>query len=72
VSKVEKSVEYAQLKVVKLVTPVTSYEAEIIKDGKKIEMEIAIDGTILKQHEVEKKKDDKEKDDDDKDEHKKD
>ncbi|MGA2916664.1 MAG: hypothetical protein ABSE89_11625 [Sedimentisphaerales bacterium] len=60
VKKVEKEVEYAQLKVVKLDTPVTSYEAEIIKDGKEIEIEIAADGTILKQ-EVEKKKDKDEK-----------
>jgi hypothetical protein len=56
VKKVEKEIEYAQLKVVKLDTPVTSYEAEIIKDGKETEIKIAADGTILKQ-EVEEKKD---------------
>jgi len=72
VKEIVKEVEYAQLKVVKLDAPVTSYEAEVIKDGKKIEIKFAADGTILKQHEVEKKKDDKEKDKDDKDENEKD
>ena len=65
VKEIEKEVEYAQLKVVKLDAPITSYEAEIVKDGKKIELEIAADGTIIKQHEAEEKKCDKEKDDDD-------
>jgi hypothetical protein len=67
VKEVVKEVEYAQLKVVKLGTPVTSYEAEIIKDGEKTELKIAADGTILKQ-EVKEKKCDKEKDDNGKDE----
>jgi len=56
VNKVEKIVEHAQLKVVKLDTPITTYEAKITKDGKEIEIKIAADGTILKQ-ETEKKKD---------------
>jgi hypothetical protein len=55
-SKVEKGVEHAQLKLVKLDTPVTTYEAKITKDGKESEIKIAADGTILKQ-ETEKKKD---------------
>lgn len=71
VNEIDKNIEYAQLKLVKLDTPKTYYEVDIIKDGKKIEMEIAPDGTILKQ-EAEKKKCDREKDDDDKDEHEKD
>jgi hypothetical protein len=62
VKEVGKEVEYAQLKLVKLDAPITSYEAEIIKDGKKVEIEIAADGKIIKQEE---KKCDKEKDDDD-------
>jgi hypothetical protein len=62
VKEIVKEVEYAQLKVVKLDKPVTSYEAEIIKDGEKIELKIAADGTIIKQ---EAKKCHKEKDDDD-------
>ena len=66
VKEAEKEVKYAQLKMVKLDTPVTSYEAKIIKDDKTIEIKIAVDGTILKQHEAEKKKCDKDKDDDDK------
>lgn len=67
---VEKEVKYAQLKMVKLDTPVTSYEAKIIKGGEKIEIKVAADGTIIKQ-ETEKKECNKEKDDDDKDEHEK-
>jgi hypothetical protein len=58
---VEKEVKYAQLKMVKLDTPVTSYEAKIIKDDETIELKIAADGAILKQHEVEEKKCDKDK-----------
>lgn len=71
IKEVGKEVKYAQLKVVKLDAPVTSYEAEIIKNGKKIELEIAADGTIIKQ-ETEKKECNKGKDDDDKGEHEKD
>jgi len=56
VSKVEKIVEYAQLKLVKLDTLITTYEAKITKGGKESEIKIAADGTILKQ-ETEKKKD---------------
>jgi len=70
VKEVEKEVKYAQLKVVKLDAPVTSYEAKIIKDGEKIETKVAADGTIIKQ-ETKKKECNKEKDDDDKDEHEK-
>jgi len=55
-SKVEKAVEYAQLKVVKLDTPIVTYEAKITKGGKETEIKVAADGTILKQ-ETEKKKD---------------
>ena len=59
---VSKEIEYAKLQVVVLDTPITTYSAEIIKDGKKIELEIAADGTIIEQ---EVKKCDKDKDDDD-------
>lgn len=57
-SKVEKAVEHAQLKVVKLDTPITTYEAKITKGGKETEIKVAADGTILKQ-EVEEKKEGK-------------
>jgi hypothetical protein len=63
VSKIEKIVEQAQLKLVKLDTPITAYEAKITKDGKEIEIKVAADGTILKQEAKKKDKDD----DDDKD-----
>jgi len=46
---VERVVEYAQIKVVKLGAPVTSYDVEVVKDGKKMAMTIAEDGKILKQ-----------------------
>lgn len=65
IKNIEKAVEHAQLKVVKLDAPVTSYETEIIKDGKEIEIKIAADGTILEQKEEKKK--DKEKEEHDKD-----
>jgi hypothetical protein len=64
VKEIDKNIEYAQLKYVKLDTPKTYYEVDINKDGKKIEMEIAADGTILKQ-EVKEKKCDKDKEDND-------
>jgi hypothetical protein len=72
VKEIDKNIEYAQLKFVKLDTPKTYYEVDINKDGKKIEMEIAPDGTILNQHEAKEKKCDKEKDEGDKGEHEKD
>lgn len=65
--KVEKSTEYAQLKMVKLDTPVTTYETEIVKDGKEIEIKLAADGTILEQKEEKKEGKHKDKDEDDKD-----
>jgi hypothetical protein len=64
VKEIDKNIEYAQLKYVKLDTPKTYYEVDINKDGKKIEMEIAADGTIIKQ-EAGKKECNKGKDDDD-------
>ena len=54
VTKIKKGVEYAQLKLVKLDTPITTYEGKISKDGKTIEIKVAADGTIIKQ-ETEKK-----------------
>jgi len=66
VVKVEKEVKKAEFKLVKLDTPVITYEAKISKDGKESEIKIAADGKILKQEAAEKE----EKDDDEKDEHK--
>jgi hypothetical protein len=62
VKEVKKGVEYAQLKLVKLDTPITTYEAEITKDGKRVEIKVAADGKII-EHEA--KKEHKDKDDDD-------
>jgi hypothetical protein len=67
VKEIEKGVDYAQLKMVKLDIPKTTYEAKIIKDDETIELKIAADGTILKQHEAKEKKCHKDKDEDDKD-----
>jgi hypothetical protein len=66
VNEVSREVEYAKVQVVKLDKPIITYSADVIKDGKKIEIEIAADGTIIKQQEAEEKKCDKEKDDDNK------
>jgi len=62
VKEVSKEVKYAKVQVIKLDTPVTTYSADITKDGKKIEIEIAADGKIIEQ---ETKKCDKDKDGDD-------
>lgn len=47
IKEVEKEVIYAVVKLVKLDTPKTVYEAKIIKNGKKCEIEVAADGTVL-------------------------
>ena len=67
-AKVEKKVKHAELKLVRLAAPVTTYEAKVAKDGKEMEIVVAADGKILKQ-EAEKKeeKEKKDKDEDDKD-----
>ena len=72
---VDKAVTYAELKLVKLDAPVTTYEVKVTKDGKESEIKIAANGKILKQEAVEndekgvkeEKKCGKEKDEDDKD-----
>jgi hypothetical protein len=66
IKKVEKAVEHARVKVVKLDTPITTYEAKIKKDGKEVEIKVAADGSIIKQQ-AEEKKCDKEKKEKDKD-----
>jgi hypothetical protein len=67
IEKVEKAVEHAQVKIVKLDTPIITYEAKITKNGKEVEIKVAADGSIIKQQAEEKKcdKEKKEKDDDD-------
>jgi hypothetical protein len=65
VVKVEKEVKKAELKLVKLDTPVITYEAKISKDGKESEIVIAADGKIMEQKAADKEeKDGKEKDKD--------
>ena len=66
IKKVEKEVIYAVVKLVKLDTPKTVYEAKLIKGGKKGEIEVAADGTVLEQPRWKKHKKD-ECDDDDED-----
>jgi hypothetical protein len=67
-SKVEKAVQYAQLKVVKLETPITTYEAKVTQKGKEVEIQVAADGTIILKKDVEKEVSakGKDKDNDDK------
>ena len=66
VIKAEKEVIHAELKLVKLATPVTKYEVKIKKGGKITELQIADDGKILKQEKKEEKKEsDKKKKDKD-------
>lgn len=60
IKKVEKEVTHAELKFVKLDDPKTTYEAKIIKDGKKTEIKIAADGTVLKQSKCKEYKERKE------------
>jgi hypothetical protein len=64
VKEIEKEVEYAEVVVVELDVPKTTYEVELIKDGEEIELEIGEDGTILEE-EVQEKKCHKHEDDDD-------
>lgn len=49
IKEVNKEVTYAVVKLVKLVQPQTSYEAELSKEGAECEIEVAADGTILEQ-----------------------
>jgi hypothetical protein len=56
VVKAEKEVIHAELKLVKLASPVTKYEVKIEKKGKVTEFQIADDGKILKQENKEEKK----------------
>jgi uncharacterized membrane protein YkoI len=62
IKEVKQETTYYIVTLKKLETPQISYEAEFIKDGKKVEVELAADGTISKQ-EVEDKecKDDEDK-----------
>ena len=62
VVKAEKEVIHAELKLVKLATPVTKYEVKIKKGGKITELQIANDGKILKQENKESDKKKKGKD----------
>lgn len=55
----DKEVVYAELKLVKLDTPVTMYEIKIKKDGKIKELKIAPDGSILSEEKKECKEDKK-------------
>jgi len=58
---IDEEITYWVVTLKKLETPETTYEAELIKDGKEIEIELAADGTILKEK-VEDKDDDEDED----------
>ena len=51
---VTEEVTYWVVTLKKVETPQTTYEAEVIKDGKEIEIEVGADGTILEQSECKK------------------
>jgi len=46
VLKVEKTEQHAAVRLVKLRAPKTTYEVEVLRDGKKVEMRVAADGTV--------------------------
>ncbi len=64
IEQVKEEVTYWVVTLRKLETPKVTYEAELIKDGQEVEIELAVDGTILKQ-EVEDEDDDDGDDDED-------
>ena len=49
VKEVKKEVTYWVVRLVKLDKPNTTYEAELVKDGKELTVEFAADGTVLEQ-----------------------
>jgi len=65
ITEVDEDVTYAVVTLTKLNEPRVSYEAEVTIDGKKCEVEVAADGTILEKSEC--KKDDDEDDEDNED-----
>lgn len=58
VGEVTKEVTYAVVKLVVLDKPVTSYEAEVVKDGSECEIEVAANGTVLEKSKWESDDDD--------------
>jgi uncharacterized membrane protein YkoI len=69
IKEVESEVKYAVLAPVALDKPETTYNLEILVDGKKVELEVAADGTVLeskaKCHDDDENGDDDNGDDDD-------
>ena len=66
IQEVEKEVIYAVIKLVKLETPKTIYEAKMNKDGQEVKIKVSSDGTLLSR-EVEDDDDDEGDDDEDED-----
>jgi uncharacterized membrane protein YkoI len=65
---IKEEVTYWVVTLKKLETPETTYEAELIKDGSEVEIELAADGTILEQKVKDKDDDDEDDDEGDDDE----
>ncbi|MCK4752209.1 MAG: PepSY-like domain-containing protein [Planctomycetes bacterium] len=65
VDEISQETIYAVVKLIPLDVPKTIYEATLIKDGMKTEIEISADGTVLKQEIEEDNDDDDDKDEDD-------
>ena len=51
VKEVSKEIEYYVITLKKLEAPLVSYEVEVEKDGKEVEVEFAPDGSVLKDDE---------------------
>ncbi len=64
IEEVKKEVTYWIVKLHKLKKSVTTYEAELLRDGKEIEIEIAADGSILESETKDHDDDDEDGDDD--------
>jgi len=68
ITEVDEDVTYAVVTLTKLNEPQVSYEAEVTIDGKKCEVEVAADGTVLEKSKCEKDDDDEDDDEDENDE----
>jgi hypothetical protein len=65
IKEVTKEVTYWVVTLSKLEMPKTTYEAEVVKDGKEMEIEVAADGTILEQEDEYEDEDEYEIEDED-------
>lgn len=67
IDEVTEEVTYWVVTLKKVETPQTTYEAEVIKDGKEMEIEVGADGSIIEENDEDNGHEHKCKDDDDRD-----